>query len=44
MACSLLGLVLSWQADWPSGACVALMLSLYGASSVSRRSSAAPDT
>jgi zinc/manganese transport system permease protein len=44
MACSLLGLVLSWQADWPSGACVALMLSLYGASSVSRRSSAAPNT
>jgi zinc/manganese transport system permease protein len=37
MACSLLGLLLSWQADWPSGACVALMLSLYGACSVGMR-------
>jgi hypothetical protein len=37
MACALLGLLLSWQADWPSGACVALVLSLYGACSVGMR-------
>lgn len=37
MVSALLGLLLSWHADWPSGACVALVLSLYGAASVGMR-------
>ena len=39
MVCSLLGLLLSWRADWPSGACVALVLAIYGACSVCIRDS-----